>query len=400
VSYELGIDIGTSYTAGAVCRDDGLIEVAGLGPIVDSIPTVLYLAEEDVLLVGDAANRRAVIDQAVPAREFKRLIGRTDEVWLSGNSYSPVALMARMLCHVRDRTAEHEGQFPDHISVTHPANWGAGKLELLDDALRAAGMADATTLAEPSAAALAYAAESRVPVGATLVVYDLGGGTFDTAVLRKQGDDFELLGESMGIERLGGADLDELVLEHVRELVNREWPDEDPAATIPLLHLRRACTEAKELLSSEERVIIPVLLPGIDTDVELTRTQFEVLVTPLAASTLDLLGAAIESAGLTPDDLDTILLVGGTSRIPLVGRLLEQRFGSIVGTDVDPLFAVAKGAAISASIEATSRRGTAPATTSRSPRPDMGWRGAAHRPVGAPPVSAVGPDPRVVGEIQ
>ena len=183
--YDLGIDVGTSYTAAAVRRPDGVVEVVGLGPIADNIPTVLYLGDDGTLIVGDAANRRSVIDPAGAAREFKRRMGDPTPMILRSSPFSAEALMARMIDYVTQRVADRERDLPRHTVVTHPANWGPYKLELFDQALRLAGAESATGLTEPQAAAIAYANEERVPTGSAVAVYDLGGGTFDAAVLRK-----------------------------------------------------------------------------------------------------------------------------------------------------------------------------------------------------------------------
>ena len=255
-----------------------------------------------------------------------------------------------MIDHVVGRVTDRERNRPRHTVVTHPANWGPYKLELFSQAFRMANLEDHSRLAEPQAAAMAYAAEARVPTGSVVAVYDLGGGTFDAAVLRKTETGFEPLGENVGIEHLGGVDFDEAVLQHVRRSVGDRWPTDpdDPSLPAPMLHLRRACMEAKELLSSEQDVQIPVLLPGVDTTVSLNRVQFEAMITPRLEDSISALEAAISSVGADASQLSAVLLVGGSSRIPLVSSLLRQRFGSLVAGDIDPLYAVARGAALAA----------------------------------------------------
>jgi formylglycine-generating enzyme required for sulfatase activity/actin-like ATPase involved in cell morphogenesis len=350
VVYDLGIDVGTSYTAAAIRRADGTIEVVGLGPIADNIPSVVYLNDDGSLIVGDAAARRAAIDPAGAAREFKRRLGDPTPLILRTSPFSAEALIAKMIDHVIGRLTERERERPRHTVVTHPANWGPYKLELFDQAFRIANVDDHSRLAEPQAAAMAYAVETRVPNGAVVAVYDLGGGTFDAAVLRKTDRGFEPLGESVGIEHLGGVDFDEAVLHHVRTQIGDRWPTDpnDPSLPAPMLRLRRACMEAKELLSTEHEVQIPVLLPGVDTTVNLQRPQFEAMITPRIEDTLTALDAAIASAGIGRDQLHAVLLVGGSSRIPLVSTKLQERFGSLVAGDIDPLYAVARGAALAA----------------------------------------------------
>ena len=350
MAYDLGIDVGTSYTAAAIRDDSGAVTVVGLGPIADSIPTVLYLSEDGSMVAGDAANRRALLDPAGAAREFKRRLGDPTPAILRGAPFSAEALIARMLEHVVDRVVDRQREKPRRVTVSHPANWGPYKMELFTQALRLADLGDAEFITEPGAAALAYAAETRVADGATFAVYDLGGGTFDAAVLRKSGDTFEVLGEPVGLEHLGGMDFDDAVIDHVRSALGTAWPSnpDDPALPAPMSHLRRACMEAKELLSSETQVAVPVLLPGVDASVELTRGELEARIRPAVMDSVFALESAITRSGVAEEDLSAILLVGGSSRIPLVAHHVRERFGDLVAVDVDPVHAVARGAALSA----------------------------------------------------
>jgi molecular chaperone DnaK len=346
VTYELGIDVGTSFTAAAVHRG-GAVEVSGLGPIADNIPTVLYLGDDGPMLVGDAANRRASIDPPGAAREFKRRMGDPTPLILRTSPFSAEALVGRTLDYVVQRVADRERGAPRHLVATHPANWGPYKLELFQQSLRMVDV-PSSLLAEPQAAAVAYAAQTRVASGTIIAVYDLGGGTFDAAILRKTDAGFEMLGDSVGIEHLGGVDFDEAIFQYVRQTVGNKWPSDpdDPSLPAPMLHLRRACTEAKELLSSERDASIPVMLPGVDTTVVIHRADFEHMIAPRIDDSVLALNTALGAAGVGNEQIGAVLLVGGSSRIPLVGAMLRERFGPIVASDVDPLYAVARGAAI------------------------------------------------------
>ncbi len=383
MAYDLGIDVGTSFTAAAIRDDSGAVTVVGLGPIADSIPTVLYLGDDGTMVAGDAANRRALLDPSGAAREFKRRIGDPTPIILRGAPFSAEALIARMLEHVVDRVVDRQREKPRRVAIGHPANWGPYKMELFDQALRIADLGDAQLITEPAAAALSYAAESRVVDGATFAVYDLGGGTFDAAVLRKTGDTFEVLGEPVGLEYLGGIDFDEAVMDYVRSQLGDAWPrnQDDPALPAPMSHLRRSCTEAKELLSSETQVAVPVLLPGVDASIDLTRTELEARIRPAVMDSVTALESAIARSGVSELDLSAILLVGGSSRIPLVAARVRERFGDLVAVDVDPVHAIARGAALSAAgVKMSPGVATPQAAPASTPEP-------ASQPVAAQPAA-------------
>lgn len=238
------------------------------------------------------------------------------------------------------------------MAVTHPAGRGPHKVESLRTALTAHAVESALLLSEPQAAAVGYAAAERVEPGAVVAVYDFGGGTFDAAVVRKAaGGVLELLGTPQGLERLGGLDLDEAVFEHVRAAIGPAWEaldPADPAVFAAVAGLRRECTSAKEALSHDTEVLVPVRLPGAHTQVRLGRAEFEETIRPAVLETVDAMRRAIDSAVVAPPDLTALLLVGGSSRIPRVAQLVSTGIGRSVPVDVDPKGVIAAGAALTA----------------------------------------------------
>ncbi|MGI8797984.1 MAG: Hsp70 family protein, partial [Pseudonocardia sp.] len=186
MSYQLGIDLGTTYTAAAVCRssDRGQLdpEVVNLGTRSATVASVLYLGADGSVLVGEAAERRALTDPDRVVREFKRRIGDDTPLIIGATPHQAHDLAARMISWVVERVAEREGGPATRIAITHPASWGTHRKELLAGALRVTGLS-VTFLAEPQAAAVSYASAERVESGSTIAVYDLGGGTFDAAVV-------------------------------------------------------------------------------------------------------------------------------------------------------------------------------------------------------------------------
>jgi hypothetical protein len=182
-------------------------------------------------------------------------------------------------------------------------------------------------------------------------IYDLGGGTVDAAVLAHGASGFELLGAAEGIERLGGIDFDQAVLAHVSGFLGGELDGldmNDPATLAGLARLRADCVEAKEALSADTDVSIPVMLPQVQTEIRLTRVEFEAMIRPTLAETTASLARAFRSAGVAPDAVKAVLLVGGSSRIPLVGQLVAAEVGRPVAVDVHPKHVVALGAALAA----------------------------------------------------
>jgi len=358
VTYTLGIDLGTTYSAAAV-HANGVTEMISLGSRATIMPSAVFVTESGEVLVGEAAVRRGASEPERLCREFKRRIGDSVPIIVGGSPFSAEALTARVLRAITSTVVEQRGGKPERIVVTHPANWGAFKLERLSQAIRIAELVDVvggdtdkvTTLTEPEAAAISYAVTERVPVDDVIAVYDLGGGTFDASVLRKTQDGFELLGSPEGIERLGGIDVDEAIYSHVLralgDVMDNLDPD-DPGVAQAAARLRNDCVEAKEALSSDTQASIPVLLPNLHTEVRLTRGELETMVRPFLEDTIGALRRAITSTGLSTSDIDRVLLVGGSSRIPLVAQLVTEALGRPFFVDAHPKHAVALGAALSA----------------------------------------------------
>ena len=282
MGYVLGIDLGTTYTAVATYRD-GRAQIVSIGTRTAAIPSVVFLRQDQAVLTGEAADRRALSEPARVAREFKRRVGDTTPIMVGGSPYSAEQLSAELLKAVVERVTQLEGQRPDHVAVCHPANWGPYKKELLDQTVALADIGTPTFVTEPEAAAIHYASTEHVAPGEIVAVYDLGGGTFDAAVLRKTETGFETLGEPQGVERLGGIDFDAAVFAHVRNAVGGALDDldeNDPTVIAAAARLREECIEAKEALSSDTETSIPVLLPNVMTEVRLTRGEFESMIRP------------------------------------------------------------------------------------------------------------------------
>lgn len=392
--YALGVDLGTAFTAAAVSRG-GHAEIVSLGSRSAAIPSVVVLLEDTSILTGEAAVRRALLEPSRTAREFKRRFGDPVPLLLGGTPCSAESLTARLLRSVVREVTAQQGGPPSAVCLCHPATWGPYKTDLLQQAVRMAELeVPVTFTAEPAAAAAHYALRERLAPGALVAVYDLGGGTFDAAVLRKTATGFTLVGTPEGIEHLGGADVDAAVFQHVRTVVGVELDalDENlPSTVAAVARLREECVAAKETLSSDTDTTIPVLLPGLATEVRLTRVELEATVRPLIYDTVDALRRAVRSAGVTPADLHSVLLVGGASRMPLVAQIVGAELDRPIAVDAHPKHAVALGAAWTAErhqTNAASRRTPARGDTPASGLSALAARVAAKAGLTDPPPPA------------
>jgi actin-like ATPase involved in cell morphogenesis len=343
MTYQLGVDLGSTKTAAAIWDGERSRPVQ-LGNRSAAVPSVVFLRDDGTLMFGEAAQRRADAKPNRAAREFKRRVGDPVPLWLAGTSFSAQQLMVRMLSWVLRRASELEGEAPATVVVTHPANWGPYKRESFVGALRDAGLDSARLIPEPVAAAIHFDSERRVAPGETVAIYDLGGGTFDAAVLRRDDTDFEILGIPGGIDSVGGLEFDEAVLGHVWAAIGGPPQNAEPAR---MAALRREVVAAKEYLSEDVSADIFVDLTEERRTVVIRRSELEELIRPLLGLTVESLERTFGRSGVTAADLAAVVLVGGSSRVPLVQEILRSRLGRPVVLNSQPQLAIALGAALS-----------------------------------------------------
>jgi actin-like ATPase involved in cell morphogenesis len=358
------------------------------------IPSAAYLDEDGTLLCGEAAVHRSVTDPDRVARGFKRRLGDPTPVRMGVGSRLAAELLAAQLGEVLRVAAETEGAAPDRVMLTHPANWGPFRRDVFAEVAKLAGLEGAPTVTEPEAAAIHYARSRELADGRLVAVYDLGGGTFDATVLRADPAQVELLGVPEGIERLGGLDFDEALfahLDHACDGVLSALDSHDPQAAVTLARLEQDLVLAKEHLSVDAHATVPVFLPDRNFEVRITRGVFEDLIRAHIESTVGALERTLRSAHLTASDLDAILLVGGSSRIPLVAEMITEALCRPVVVDTHPKYVVALGAAaLAAQLDAaqidtahsnTAQIDTAPVET--APQAVATHAEVASRPTGA-----------------
>ena len=369
----VGVDLGTTYTGAAVSDGAGrparIVQLSGTS---QTIPSVVSITDDGVV-AGDAAERRLISHPSTTAREFKRRLGDVTPIVLGSDPYPAEVLSGHLLREVLDRVEQQEGRRPEIVGLAHPASWGPFRLDLLRDAARHAGVDEVVLVPEPVAAAMAN--RDRVEAGSLVAVYDLGGGTFDAAVVRvgEAADDVTVVGTPEGVERLGGIDFDQAVMAHVDATTGGQvfgQDRSDPEMRGTLMRLRTECQAAKEHLSEDTDVDIPVALPGLQTTVRMTRAEFEAAVRPRLADSLAVFDRVAASAGAGWDDISAVLLVGGSSNIPVVAQLVAEHTGRPVITATNPHLAIAAGTATVAAQRSPAASPTPPvAVAPASPTP-------------------------------
>ncbi|MHA6507881.1 Hsp70 family protein [Tessaracoccus sp. Y1736] len=350
-SYYLGIDVGTARVAAATARPthDGSVVVSHvpLGHRNDNAPAVVFVTSHGGLLFGDTAERRGVAEPEHLVREFTRNVGDDVPLSVGGHSVDAPHLLAQTVASVVSTATESEGTEPAGVTVTYPSSWGPHRTGLIRSALSEVGLRDVALMSEAEAAARNFEATHPLEPGRSVVVYDLGGTTFHTAVTRKGRDgSLSLVGQPLGLDNLGGADFDDLVFRHVLRGAGAEGMDLSSSETRDaLIQLRRECVDGKEALSFDTEVTIPVLLPQVSTKIRLTRSEFESMIDEHLERTVGALDDAVEGAGVDISDVDAIVLVGGSSRIPRVAQRLSELFDRPIVVDQDPKSSTAMGAA-------------------------------------------------------
>lgn len=346
----LSVDLGTSNTVAVLSahgRPPRVVEVDGSA----TMPSAVFADEDGTLMVGRDAERRARLD---PTRFEPNPKRRVDEqTLLLGDDVVPVnETLAAVLKRVLEETSRQlGGEQPDEVRLSHPAQWGPVRRNVLLSAARLAGMGPAISLVpEPVAAAAHFASfpGRGLAPGQALAVYDLGAGTFDVAVVGATQNGFTVLAED-GLPDLGGLDVDQALLVHVGRQVSHLDPQRwqrllRPESTADR-RTRRALQEdvkaAKEALSRHPQTEVP--MPEPFTDVLVTRAELEALVRPAMLRSVELLSRTVRSAGLAPDRLAGIYLVGGSSRLPLVGSMIAEKLGVVPSSLDQPETAVGLG---------------------------------------------------------
>jgi molecular chaperone DnaK len=364
----VGIDLGT--TNSLVAYMDGLVPRVIPAPEGGSIvPSVVSYTESGEFLVGERAREELIRHPERTVYSVKRLMGRGLEdvraelglfpfriaegseavlrLRLGERTFTPPEISAQILRQLKRNAEAYLNEPVEQAVITVPAYFNDAQRQATKDAGRIAGLEVLRLVNEPTAAALAYGLDKRRD--GIVAVYDLGGGTFDISILKLHEGIFEVLATN-GDTHLGGDDIDNLLLAIALEDVASEWGVDLATDAEAVQRLRRRVVAAKEQLSSALKTVIDFEYRGRRYQRELTRELLEKLILPIVDRTLACSRQCLRDAQLAPEKIDEVVLVGGSTRIPLVRRAVERLFRKRPHTELNPEEVVALGAAVQAGI--------------------------------------------------
>jgi molecular chaperone DnaK len=347
----VGIDLGTTNSEVALIRDGQPDVFAEDGDPI--LPSFVGLSEDGRLLVGKAARNQWVLAPERTVKSIKRKMGQDIKVQLGDQEYRPQEISAMILRALRDRAARQLEQPVSKAVITVPAYFNDAQRQATREAGELAGLEVVRILNEPTAASLTYDPSHQQL--RRLLVYDLGGGTFDVSVVQAQEGVVEVL-SSHGDTQLGGDDFDDLLLKHVCGRFQEQHGVDLRASLTAKARVLRAAEAAKRQLSShpfariEEEFLAEKDGQALHLSLEVSREEYEAMIRPLLDRTMDCVQRALGDSQLTPAQIDKVVLVGGSTRTPLVSRLLEERLGQPAHQEVNPDLCVAMGAAVQAGL--------------------------------------------------
>ena len=345
----IGIDLGTTNSEVAVV-DNGRVTVIDITPDHPILPSFVGLADDGAILVGEPARNQYVLYPERTIKSIKRRMGSADQVELGDTTYTPQEISAIILRRLKDIAETHLGEQVHKAVITVPAYFSDTQRQATREAGEIAGLEVARIINEPTAAALSY--EANHQGHKKVLVYDLGGGTFDVSVVGIEDNVVEVLA-SHGNNHLGGDDFDTKIVEHVVEHLKEQNVDPTESRKA-MARITRAAETAKIALSDqpytriEEEYLLERDGTPVNLALELSRDEYESMIAGYIDETLEAVHIALKGANLTVSAIDEVLLVGGATRTPLITRRLEEDLGLTVRAEVNPDLCVAAGAAIQA----------------------------------------------------
>ena len=347
MSKTIGIDLGTTNSCVAVYEGGEAKVIANPEGLRTTASVVAFKNGE--IIVGQKAKNQMITNPDV-VYSIKRKMGTSEKVHVNGRDYTPEEISAMILSDLKKSAEAYLGETVTKAVITVPAYFNDAQRQATKNAGKIAGLEVELIINEPTAAALAYGLDKQ-DKNERVLVYDLGGGTFDVSILELGDGVFEVLSTS-GNNHLGGDDFDKKVMDYLTDEFKRENGVDLSKDKMAMQRVKDAAEKAKKDLSgmSSTEVSLPFISQGeagpLHLNVTLTKAKFDELTRDLVESTLEPVRKALKDAGLTKNDIDKVLLVGGSTRIPRVQEIIKEELGKEPSKGVNPDEVVAMGAAI------------------------------------------------------
>ncbi len=353
MSKVIGIDLGTTNSCVAVL-EGGEPTVIANAEGARTTPSVVAFTKNGERLVGETAKRQAITNPDRTIASIKRHMGENYHVEIDGKQYTPQDISAMILAKLKADAESYLGEKVTEAVITVPAYFSDAQKQATKDAGKIAGLDVKRIINEPTAASLAYGLD-KAEGSHKILVYDLGGGTFDVSVLELGDGVFEVLATN-GDTHLGGDDFDNKVMDFLADSFRKEHGVDLRQDNMALQRLKEAAEKAKKELSSAQttKINLPFITVTADgplhLDMDLTRARFDQLTSDLVERSIEPMNKAMRDAGVTPADLDKVILVGGSTRIPAVQAAVQRVTGKEPFKGINPDECVAVGASIQAGV--------------------------------------------------
>ncbi len=343
MSKTIGIDLGT--TNSCVCVYEGGEAKVIVNADGDRTTPSVVASKKGEIIVGKTAKHQSVTNPETIS-SIKRLMGTDKKVEMNGKKYSPEEISAMILGDLKKTAESYLGEKVTSAVITVPAYFNDAQRQATKNAGKIAGLNVERIINEPTAAALAYGLDKQNE-SQTVLVYDLGGGTFDVSILELGDGVFEVKSTS-GNNRLGGDDFDQRIIDYIVDDIKEQHGVDLSDNKMALQRIKEESEKAKKTLSNvtSTDISLPFITADLNYETTLTRAKFESLISDLVDSTLEPVRKALKDAKLKASDIDKVILVGGSTRIPCVQELVKKELGKEPSKEVNPDEVVAMGAAI------------------------------------------------------
>lgn len=348
MSKVIGIDLGTTNSCVSVIENDTPVMIPGASGGITT-PSIVAFTKGGQRLVGESARRQAVTNPDRTISSVKRHMGTDWKIRIDGTDYHPQTISAMILMQLKADAEKFLNEEVKEAVITVPAYFNDIQRQATKDAGRIAGLEVKRIINEPTSAALAYGLDHGE--AQKVMVYDLGGGTFDVSIIEIGEGVIEVLATS-GDNHLGGDDFDQRIVQWLVQEFKKETRVDVSGDFAAMQRIRDGAEQAKKELSSAEsaKIVLPYLTKrrgeDLHLDMTLTRAKFEELIRDLLERTAEPVRSALGDARISPADLDRVLLVGGSTRIPAVQEKVRELTGKMPSKNINPDECVAKGAAI------------------------------------------------------